>query len=63
MVRAAGVRVSPLSVRSALRRQLRPKDVWEVIKAARGRCAHCGSLTVERRPSYPDGSPAPWEHL
>lgn len=38
-------------------------DVWAVLEAARGRCAHCGSLAVEKRPSMPNGSPAPWEHV
>jgi hypothetical protein len=43
--------------------RVRPEDVWEVVKAARGRCAHCGSLAVEGRPSYRAGSPAPWEQV
>jgi hypothetical protein len=36
-------------------------DVWQVLVAARGRCAHCGSLAVENRPSRPDGAPMPWD--
>ena len=28
-------------------------DVWAVLVSARGRCAHCGSLAVENRPSKP----------
>lgn len=35
-------------------------DVWAVLVSARGRCAHCGSLAVENRPSKPNGAPAPW---
>src|SRR5262245_51135664 len=38
-------------------------DVWAVLKSARGRCTHCDSLAVEKRPSMPGGSPAPWEHV
>jgi hypothetical protein len=37
------------------------RDVWAVLDAARGRCGTCGSLAVERRPSRPNGAPAPWE--
>jgi hypothetical protein len=36
-------------------------DVWKVLAEACGRCAHCGSLAVERRPSRQDGAPVPWE--
>lgn len=36
-------------------------DAWQVLVAARGRCAHCGSLAVENRPSRPDGAPVPWD--
>ena len=32
-------------------------DVWQVLVAGRGGCAHCGSLAVENRPSRPDGAP------
>jgi hypothetical protein len=35
--------------------------VWQVLVAARGRCAHRGSLAVENRPSRPDGAPVPWD--
>jgi hypothetical protein len=38
-------------------------DVVAVLEAARGRCAHCGSLAVQRRPSGPNGGPMPWEHV
>jgi hypothetical protein len=38
-------------------------DVWAVLESARGHCAHCCSLAVEKRPSMPGGSPAPWEHV
>ena len=38
--------------------------VWQVLSEARGRCAHCGSLAVERRPSDPrTGTPITWEHV
>lgn len=43
--------------------RLSSDDVWGVMAAARGRCAHCGSLAVERRPSKPNGAPAPWAHV
>ncbi len=36
-------------------------DVWTVLEVAKGRCAHCGSLAVEKRPSRSDGAPAKWE--
>lgn len=36
-------------------------DVLAVLESAQGRCAHCGSLAVERRPSGQDGRPLPWE--
>jgi hypothetical protein len=39
------------------------EDVWLVLEAARGRCAHCGSLAVEHRPSTRKGAPLPWEHV
>jgi hypothetical protein len=35
-------------------------DVQAVLHTARGRCAHCGSLAVESRPSAADGRPLPW---
>ena len=30
-------------------------EVWQVVRSARGRCAHCGSLALEQRP--PTGAP------
>jgi hypothetical protein len=39
------------------------KDVWAVFEAAKGRCAHCGSLAVEGRPSKPNGAPLPWAQI
>jgi hypothetical protein len=39
-------------------------QVWHVMRHARGRCTHCGSLAVEGRPSDPHkGSPVAWAHL
>jgi hypothetical protein len=35
-------------------------EVLAVLTAAQGRCAHCGSLALENRPSTPAGHPAPW---
>jgi hypothetical protein len=43
--------------------RLTAQDVWAVIEAARGRCAHCGSLAVESRPSSPTGAPMPWAQV
>jgi hypothetical protein len=43
--------------------RLSARDVWAVCEAARGRCAHCGSLAVERRPSKPNGAPAQWAQV
>jgi len=43
--------------------RLGTEDVWRVLEAAQGRCAGCGSLAVERRPSKPNGAPMPWEHV
>jgi hypothetical protein len=37
-----------------------PGVVWRVLAAAEGRCAYCGSLAVERRPSGPHGEPIAW---
>jgi hypothetical protein len=37
--------------------RLTAQDVWTIIEAAKGRCAHCGSLAVENRPSSPTGAP------
>lgn len=36
-------------------------DILAVLESAQGRCTHCGSLAVERRPSGQDGRPLPWE--
>jgi hypothetical protein len=43
--------------------QLSAQDVWAVMEAAKGRCAHCGSLAVENRPSSPTGAPVPWAQV
>jgi hypothetical protein len=40
--------------------RVHPETIWAVIAAARGRCAYCGSLAVERRPSGPHGQPIAW---
>ena len=32
-------------------RKVTAADVWEVLEMAAGRCVHCGSLAVERRPA------------
>jgi hypothetical protein len=41
-----------------------PLMVWRVLSEARGRCAHCGSLAVEGRPSDPrKGTPISWGHI
>lgn len=43
---------------------LKGRDVWAVVETARGRCAHCGSLAVENRPSNPiTGAPLPWAQI
>src|SRR6266568_2918955 len=40
------------------------QDVLSVLMAARGRCAYCGSLAVEGRPSNPHtGAPLPWAQV
>lgn len=36
------------------------REVLDVLMRAEGRCAFCGSLAVENRPSKPNGAPAPW---
>jgi hypothetical protein len=43
--------------------RLTAQNVWAVIEAAHGRCAHCGSLAVERRPSSVTGAPVPWAQV
>ena len=36
-------------------------EVLEIMERSHGRCHHCGSLAVERRPSDPiNGAPMPW---
>jgi hypothetical protein len=48
----------------APRVRLTAQDVWAVLEAARGRCAHCGSLAVENRPSnHSTGAPLPWAQV
>lgn len=37
--------------------------VWAVLEAAKGRCAHCGSLAVESRPSDGRGAPVAWAQV
>jgi hypothetical protein len=37
--------------------------VWAVLSTAEGRCEHCGSLAVERRPSGPGGRPRAWASI
>lgn len=39
------------------------EDVWGVMAAARGCCAYCGSLAVQKRPSAQGGQPLPWEEV
>ena len=43
--------------------QIAAKDVWAIMAAARGSCAYCGSLAVEKRPSTQAGQPLPWEQV
>lgn len=43
--------------------RLSTDDVWTMLESAQGRCAHCGSLALEERPSRPDGAPLLWEHV
>lgn len=43
--------------------RLTGQDVWAIMEAAQGRCAYCGSLAVEKRPSTSTGQPLPWEHV
>jgi hypothetical protein len=43
--------------------RLSAQDVWVIMEAAQGRCAHCGSLAVENRPSTPAGAPLPWAQV
>ena len=40
------------------------QQVWAILKAAKGRCAYCGSLAVERGPVNPATSKlAPWAQV
>lgn len=39
------------------------EDVYRVLEAAQGRCEHCKSLAVEKRPSTAKGQPLPWDHV
>jgi hypothetical protein len=43
--------------------RLTPREVWAVLVTARGRCAYCDSLAVERRPSGPGGEPVAWSQI
>ncbi len=43
--------------------RLTAQEVWTLIEAAKGRCAHCGSLAVENRPSSSTGAPLPWAQV
>ena len=44
--------------------RLTGRDVWAIVEAAQGRCAHCGSLAVESRPSDPiTGAPVKWAQI
>lgn len=43
--------------------RLTGRDVWAIMEAAQGRCAYCGSLAVEKRPSTSTGQPLQWEHV
>ena len=38
-------------------------DVLTILIRAEGRCVHCGSLAIERRPSQPNGAPLPWSRV
>lgn len=38
-------------------------EVWHIIEDAKGRCAYCGSLAVEKRPSNEKGHPIPWSNV
>ncbi|GAA0930896.1 hypothetical protein [Virgisporangium aurantiacum] len=41
-------------------RKITAAEVWSILEHAKGRCAHCGSLAVELRPSGPNGRPTAW---
>jgi hypothetical protein len=40
--------------------KLTAEEALAVMEATRGRCAHCGSLALEGRPSGPKGGPISW---
>jgi hypothetical protein len=44
-------------------RKITANEVWTILEATEGRCAYCGSLAVERRPSGPEGRPIPWARI
>lgn len=49
---------------SAPKFRLTAEHVWEILEQSRGRCAHCGSLALENRPSNPvTGAPVPWAQI
>lgn len=39
------------------------KTILAILTTTEGRCHHCGSLAVERRPSGVKGAPTSWEHV
>lgn len=43
--------------------RLSGQNVWNVIELAQGRCAYCGSLAIETRPSSPTGAPIAWAQV
>ena len=43
--------------------KLTADDVMQVLMEANGRCAHCGSLAVENRPSNEQGHPTKWDPI
>ena len=44
---------APRLMSAAPARRLTAADVWRIVEAARGRCAHCGSLCLEKLPYDP----------
>lgn len=48
----------------APRTRITASEVWRVLEKAEGRCAYCGSLALEGRPSDPKtGAPLPWDRI
>jgi hypothetical protein len=47
----------------APKERLTGQAVWTVFESAKGRCAHCGSLAVESRPSDGRGAPVAWAQV